>query len=249
MRRNVGEFQARNWLCGHIKRDDPISRRLIEYLSNQRQGLLILVRDAESGKLIVKPSEEHRWLYRTKPAARGPSSEWKPFKSIGPEFFDEMEKMRSWKFSFKEYYDFYVWDLEPGEPFPALYNCVQEASQAATLIESSSEADKKDALQGATDTIHGFGDDPSIIPRNLFYGEDDRLEDKILFPEETTSATIDPLGGSKADTITNWLEEGISIKKFVEGWDSDYSDLDEDEVWTDEEDEEDQEMSDGSVEE
>lgn len=157
--------------------------------------------------------------------------------------------MRSWKFSFKEYYDFYVWDLEPGEPFPALYNCVQEASQAATLIESSSEADKKDALQGATDTIHGFGDDPSIIPRNLFYGEDDRLEDKILFPEETTSATIDPLGGSKADTITNWLEEGISIKKFVEGWDSDYSDLDEDEVWTDEEDEEDQEMSDGSVEE
>lgn len=121
-------FEARNFICAHIKRDDPVSRRLVQYLSMQSHTLMVLVRDAETGKLLVKPEEEERWLYREKSGiGRASRNEgWHIIKSIGPTFFEEMDRFRKWKFSFKEYFDVYVWDLEPGEPFAVLYNTVQE---------------------------------------------------------------------------------------------------------------------------
>jgi len=127
-RRSHAVFEARNFICAHIKRDDPVSRRLIQYLSMQSQTVVLLVRDAETGKLLVKPEEEQRWLYREKSGVgRASRNEgWHIIKSIGPTFFEEMDKYRKWKFSFKEYYDVYVWDLKAGEPFAVLYNTVQE---------------------------------------------------------------------------------------------------------------------------
>lgn len=126
-RRSHAVFEARNFICAHIKRDDQASRRLVQYLSMQSSKILVLVRDAESGKLLIKPPEEERWLFREKSGlGRASRNDWHIIKSIGPQFFEEMDKYRQWKFSFKEYYDVYVWDLEAGEPFPVLYNCVQE---------------------------------------------------------------------------------------------------------------------------
>jgi hypothetical protein len=126
-RRSHAVFEARNFICAHIKRDDQASRRLVQYLSMQSHRLLLLVRDAESGQLLIKPEKEERWLYREKSGlGRASKNDWRIIRSIGPQFFEEMDKYREWKFSFKEYYDVYVWDLEAGEPFPALYNCVQE---------------------------------------------------------------------------------------------------------------------------
>jgi hypothetical protein len=126
-RRSHAVFEARNFICAHIKRDDQASRRLIQYLSMQSSKIVVLVRDAESGKLLIKPPEEERWLFREKSGlGRASRNDWHIIKSIGPQFFEEMDKYRQWKFSFKEYYDVYVWDLEAGEPFPVLYNCVQE---------------------------------------------------------------------------------------------------------------------------
>ena len=127
-RRSHAVFEARNFICAHIKRDDQASRRLIQYLSMQSSKIVVLVRDAESGKLLIKPPEEERWLFREKSGLGRASrnDDWHIIRSIGPQFFEEMDKYRQWKFSFKEYYDVYVWDLEAGEPFPVLYNCVQE---------------------------------------------------------------------------------------------------------------------------
>lgn len=126
-RRSHISFEARNWICAHIKRDDQSSRRLVQYLSMQRHRLLVLVRDAETGNLVIKPPEEERWLMRQKAGlGRAAKNDWNVIKSVGPEFFEVMEKYRGWNFSFKEYYDVYVWDLEPGECFPVLYNLVQE---------------------------------------------------------------------------------------------------------------------------
>lgn len=89
--------------------------------------ILVLVRDAETGKLLIKPPEDQRWLFREKSGlGRAVKNDWNIIKSIGPELFEEMEKYRNWSFSFKEYYDVYIWDLEVGEPFPVLYNAVQE---------------------------------------------------------------------------------------------------------------------------
>jgi hypothetical protein len=134
-RRSHAVFEARNFICAHIKRDDPVSRRLVQYLSMQSHTLLVLVRDAETGKLLIKPEEEERWLYREKSGIGRASRNggWHIIKSIGPTFFEEMDQYRQWKFSFKEYYDVYVWDLEPGEPFAVLYNTVQQVSCICTF--------------------------------------------------------------------------------------------------------------------
>ncbi|CAG8959200.1 hypothetical protein HYFRA_00012557 [Hymenoscyphus fraxineus] len=118
-------FEARNVICAHIKRDQ-VSRRLIQYLSMEAHQLLILVRDAETGNILVKPPEEERWIHRTKSGVgRASKNEWKVVTSVGPRFFEQMDRHRDWHFDFNEYYDVYVWDVDPGQPFPALYNVVQ----------------------------------------------------------------------------------------------------------------------------
>jgi hypothetical protein len=126
-RRSYAVLEARNFICAHIKRDDPVSRRFIQYLHMQSYRLLMLVRDAESGRILVKPPEEERWLIREKSGlGRATKGQWNVIKKIGPQFFEEMDRHRKWNFGFKEYYDIYLWDLQVGESFPALYNAVQE---------------------------------------------------------------------------------------------------------------------------
>jgi len=134
-RRSHAVFEARNFICAHIKRDDQAMRRLVQYLAMQSHRLLLLVRDAETGQLLIKPPEEERWLYREKYGlGRASKNEFHIIKSIGPEFFESIDKYRQWNFSFKEYYDIYVWDVAPGESFPALYNCVQEVQQSRRFL-------------------------------------------------------------------------------------------------------------------
>jgi hypothetical protein len=135
-KRSFAVLEARNFICANIKRDDPVSRRFIQYLHMQSRRLLILVRDAETGRILVKPPEEERWLIRKKSGlGRAAKGQWDVVKKVGPQFFEEMDSYRKWNFSFKEYYDIYVWDLPVGESFPALYNAVQEVSRLhATLL-------------------------------------------------------------------------------------------------------------------
>ena len=88
-RRSHAVFEARNFICAHVKRNDPISRRLIQYLSMQSSTLVVLVRDAETGKLLIKPPEKERWLYRQKICmGRASKNGWNVVKSIGPQFFE-----------------------------------------------------------------------------------------------------------------------------------------------------------------
>jgi hypothetical protein len=90
-RRSHAAIEARNFICAHIKRDDQASRRLIQYLSTQSHELLILVRDAETGELLIKPPEEERWLLREKSGlGRASKNGWNVLKSVGPKFFEEM---------------------------------------------------------------------------------------------------------------------------------------------------------------
>jgi hypothetical protein len=128
-RRSYSVLEARNFICAHIKRNDPVSRRFIQYLHMQSHRLLMLVRDAETGRILVKPPEEERWLIRVKSGiGRAAKGEWNIIKKVGPQFFEEMDNYRKWNFGFKEYYDIILWDLPIGESFPAIYNAVQEVS-------------------------------------------------------------------------------------------------------------------------
>ena len=108
-RRSHAVLEVRNFMCAHIKRDDQVSRRLIQYLSMQTHELLLLVRDAETGRLLITPPEEERWLLREKSGlGRAAKNDWNVIKSVGPQFFEQMDQYQKWHFSFKEYYDVYI---------------------------------------------------------------------------------------------------------------------------------------------
>ena len=67
----------------------------------------------------------------------------------------------------------------------------------------------------------------NTFPRHLLYNEADMLEDEILFPEERSLETLNPLAIGKVEPLRIWENEGFSLKRFVRGyWDMDDSDYD-----------------------
>nr|ATA58189.1 mfs allantoate [Neofusicoccum kwambonambiense] len=121
-------IDARNFICACLKRNDPVSRRFIQYLVMQTNAVLTLVRDVKTGNILTKPPEFELWLIREKSGlGRASRNDWNIIKEVGPEFFEDMDRQRQWHFGFKEYYDVIIWDLEAGCHFSHLYNTVQTA--------------------------------------------------------------------------------------------------------------------------
>ena len=136
-RRTHAMFEARNFICAHIKRNDAVSRRFIQYLAMQTNTLCLLVRDAKTAHILVKPPEEELWLLREKAGVgRAVKTTWNIVRKVGPEFFKEMDNHRKWHFGFTDYYDVYVWDLEAGNPYSHLYGQVQEVGIPTFLQET-----------------------------------------------------------------------------------------------------------------
>jgi hypothetical protein len=63
--------------------------------------------------------------------------------------------------------------------------------------------------------------DAKKIPKNLFYTKADVLEDEVLFPEEYSSDTVEPSDIAKFEPLRVWEREGFSVRRFVEGYESD----------------------------
>lgn len=125
-------LQMRNFMCAHLNRDDPTSRRFLQYISAETHRVVVLVRDAKTGRILKTPPPEHLWLVRTKSGfGRASRTDWEIRAEVGSEFFAKMEESRQWHFGFKEHYDVYIWDLEPGEYFANLYNAIQQALMRA----------------------------------------------------------------------------------------------------------------------
>jgi hypothetical protein len=86
-RRHHEVYEMRNFICGHMKRDDPISRRFIQYLSMETWELRALVRDRKTGKVLIQPSEDDFWLMREKSGfGRASRNEFNVQLSVGPAF-------------------------------------------------------------------------------------------------------------------------------------------------------------------
>ena len=72
--------EYRNFMCCHIKRNDPASRRFCQYLSLQSSRVVVLIRDAKTGRILVKPPEspdKQTWLVRQKSGlGRVSRNEW-----------------------------------------------------------------------------------------------------------------------------------------------------------------------------
>jgi hypothetical protein len=90
-RRSHAVVEMRNFICGHIKRDDPTSRRFIQYLSNETWEIRALVRDRKTGRILIQPPKEELWLLREKSGwGRATRNEFDVIGEIGPAFFEQM---------------------------------------------------------------------------------------------------------------------------------------------------------------
>jgi hypothetical protein len=90
-RRSHEIVEMRNFICGHIKRDDPVSRRFIQYLSNETWELRALVRDCKTGRILIQPPAEELWLLREKSGwGRAARNEFNIITEVGPAFFEQM---------------------------------------------------------------------------------------------------------------------------------------------------------------
>ncbi|KAK7510175.1 uncharacterized protein IWZ02DRAFT_386339, partial [Phyllosticta citriasiana] len=127
-RRKHAVMEARNFICGHVKRDDPVSRRFVQYLALMTNRVVLFARDVKTGRVLVQPPKAELWLLREKNGlGRASRGEWNIVKEFGPELFEELDRQRKWSFGFRDYYDICVWDLDPGESFHFLYDAVHTA--------------------------------------------------------------------------------------------------------------------------
>jgi hypothetical protein len=126
-------------------------------------------------------------------------------------------------------------DIRPGEEVLSIWDDLHH--EGTTFFYGK----LRDHLDESDPTIRRVFDEPNKFPRSLFYNKADELEDEILFPEERAEKKLDPLDVGKVEPIKVWEEEGFSLRKFVEGWDSDWdafspSEGEEESEWEDEDD-------------
>lgn len=97
-RRSHAVVEMRSFICGHVKRDDPVSRRFIQYLSNETWELRALVRDRKTGHILIQPPKDELWLVREKSGwGRASRNEFSIVSEVGATFFEQMVSQPSTK--------------------------------------------------------------------------------------------------------------------------------------------------------
>lgn len=118
-------IETRNIIVGHMKRNDAVTRRFIQYLLMRTGEVLVLVRDGKTGRVITAPPEEQLWTYRKKQGlGRASKNEWHNVLEVGPDYFDLIELLREWRFGFDDYYDIFIWDFVPSRSSMEIYNII-----------------------------------------------------------------------------------------------------------------------------
>lgn len=117
-------------MCAQIKRNDPISRRFIQYVAMQTSRMFILVRDGKTGELIVSPDQDELWLARILIGIGRDrrNSNVQTLRFVGEEFFEEMDRQRSFHLGFDDFYDVYIWSADPGVQWQFLHACILSVS-------------------------------------------------------------------------------------------------------------------------
>ncbi|KAF7184910.1 hypothetical protein HII31_13722 [Pseudocercospora fuligena] len=126
-----GISQAKNVMCLYLKRNDPISRRFVQYLHMASSKVCVLVRDAKTGNVLrPRPPQKHFWLLRAGfQHGADAEPEWTVKKSIGDDLFKDLEglKAQTLQLGFNDIFDVTVWSTEPGQQWATFYNTIQDA--------------------------------------------------------------------------------------------------------------------------
>ncbi|KAI0097145.1 hypothetical protein F4814DRAFT_128368 [Daldinia grandis] len=124
-RRQHNIVEARNIVVGHMRRNDSVTRRFLQYCTMRAGELLVLVRDGKTGKIITAPEEEHLWTMRRKEGlGRASKNEWDILLEVGHEYFDMVDILRKWRLGFEDYYEVWLWDFVPCNDPILLYNII-----------------------------------------------------------------------------------------------------------------------------
>ncbi|KAI0967045.1 hypothetical protein F4678DRAFT_465849 [Xylaria arbuscula] len=135
--RRVHDFvEARNIMVGHMKRNDSVTRRFLQYCSMRTGEILLAVRDGMTGNIITAPREEDAlWTLRSKQGiGRASKNDWVTDLKIGPDYFDFIDLHRNWYLGFEDCYEVCIWHFVPGETGSLLYNVVVEELRKAWRI-------------------------------------------------------------------------------------------------------------------
>ncbi|KAL8868386.1 MAG: hypothetical protein Q9198_008195 [Flavoplaca austrocitrina] len=82
--------ESRNFMCLNIRRNDPVTRRYLQYLTMLASKVVLLVRGAKTSKILRSPPKEQLWLYREKAGlGRASKNEWIVRSEVGEELFEK----------------------------------------------------------------------------------------------------------------------------------------------------------------
>lgn len=104
--------------------------------------LCIVVRDAKSGRILVSPPEEERWLIREKSGlGRASRNGWNVISKVDESLFEQVDDMMydQFRFNFTDHYEIIVWDVEAGRSSGVLANLLHVSLTKAHRFTSSRE--------------------------------------------------------------------------------------------------------------
>lgn len=211
MVRQHASREARNFTCAHMKRSDPVTRRFIQYIAMKTSFVCILVRDGKTGRIIQQPPDSQLWLLRHKAGlGRASKNEWVVDQQIGEAFFEDMEKRRTWRFGFNDFYDVYIWDLRPGNDFLNIYRTIHE-----TLYKARRILEPKGALLHLKPVLDTITRDPiTKRARDLRPGSDE----ESIFQRLTGSKAQHMFGNAfkthSADDLNETLDPKLAYSLF-----------------------------------
>ena len=135
----IAVSKARNFFGAHMKHNDPASRRFIQYMAMQAARVVVLARDGRTGQIITRPPSEQNWLIRSNSDARRMlENNYKVSKYVGEALFEEVDKERKWSLNFRDYYDIYIWDVQPGRSFIPIHDLVVNVRNASNPVPNRS---------------------------------------------------------------------------------------------------------------
>ncbi|KAK8072268.1 MFS allantoate transporter [Apiospora saccharicola] len=140
VRRQHSMVETRNVIVGHMKRNDSVTRRFIQYCILRAGELLIMVRDGKTGDVITSPNPDQLWTWREKHGVgRANKSEWTNILEVGPDYFFKVDMLRDFYLDFDDYYEVWIWDFVPGERPVILYNTIVEDLRKAARMTKLSD--------------------------------------------------------------------------------------------------------------
>ena len=206
-RRQHQAVETRNFVCAYMKRNDPVTRRFIQYAVMETCDIVVSVRDVKTGQFVVHPPPEEKWLIRQKAGiGRASRTAWEDVKVVDSDFYETLDVHRHWNFDFKQYYDIIIWDVEGGENFGHLYSTI-----AGLLFKAWRFKDGRDGYRPAEHILRSLtSEKDSYRSRDIQPHEVAKVKsvwDEMMDDGATLAVRVEGPGGKKSsqDLPESWL--------------------------------------------